>query len=233
MFFVGKSATLMKNIWHQVRIEDEVQKVDADGVVDFIMYLEGPEGAAFNYDKGFYGGLTVSAEVDDEKLFRIVEFMDQTSSQENYYFCTYGEEGVDWVMQDGFPQLTEKGSKEVTNSFYCPYTLATNDWMKVDSPLATNEENVLNREKATALDKIASTYESPLVMFDVIKSDSWASFWAKTQDEFDAFEVDVVSGVKTVDEFRAYQQELLSDPLVQASFGEFKKSYEEFGLPEQ
>jgi putative aldouronate transport system substrate-binding protein len=233
MFYVGKSATYLKNMWHQVRLEDEVQKTDPDGKVGFIMSLKGPDGYAFNYDKGFFGGMTVSAAVSDEKLMRIVEFMDQTSAEENYNFCTFGLEGVHWNLVDGFPQLTEQGQTEVTNSFYSPYTLATNLWAKVDSPLATNEENLANREKSKALDTVAAEYVSPLNMFDVIISESWASFWSKVSAEFEAFEVDVISGAKTIEDFRAYQQELLSDPEVQASFLEYKASYEEFGFPEQ
>ena len=71
---------------------------------------------------------------------------------------------------------------------------------------------------------------APFLIFNIISSPTWSDYWALTQDEFNAFRADVVTGNKTIDAFRAYQQNLLESPEVAAATVEYKTSYDEFGL---
>jgi len=227
----GKGGMYFKNIWHRYRMNQEIKKTIPTAEIIPLLYFESPKGISIRYDKGFYGGIMVNTKMDEPRFLKLMTFFDHTSDPDNYFYFMYGIEGRYWNLVDGFPQLTEEGKKDVNNSFYCPYTLATDMYGKVDSPLAPPAYNRETREMAKELDVVAAKMgHQPFMPFEIISSNSWAQFWALNQSEFMSFVVDVITGKKSVDDLRAYQQRMLKDPLVQAAMKEFKQSWDEFGL---
>jgi ABC-type sugar transport system, periplasmic component len=223
IFLSGQSASLVKNSWHKYRIEQELKKVDPKARVVLLPYLVGSAGMAHYYDLGYFGGMLISSQVSDEKLAAILRFFDATAAAENYNFVNFGIEGVDWVMKDGAPSLTEKGQQEVTSSFNAPFIFATNEFAKVDSPLAPMSYNLKTREEM----KVLYSKKGKADIFNALQSDSWRAFWSKTQDEFIAQETDAVTGRITMDQFKAYQKQLADSPEAKASAVEFAKSYKQ------
>jgi putative aldouronate transport system substrate-binding protein len=227
----GKSGWYYKNVWHRFRLNQEIDKVNTDFEITPIFSLEGPDGVSIMYDKGFYGGIMVNSKLDDIRFQKLLAFFDRTSDPDNYFYFMYGIEGRYWNLVDGFPQLTEEGKKDVNNSFYCPYTLATDMYGKVDSPLAPPIYNRETREMVKVVDTVVAKMGcAPFTFFDIISSQSYANFWSLNSTEFNSNVADVITGKKPVSEFRAYQQRLLKDPLVQEGMKEFKQSWDEFGL---
>ena len=227
----GKGGMYFKNFWHRYRMNEETRKSVPNAEIVPLLYFESAQGTSIRYDKGFYGGIMVNAKMSDARLQKLLVFFDHTSDPANYNYFMYGIEGRYWNMVDGFPQLTEEGKREVNNSFYCPYTMATDMYGKVDSPLAPPAYNRESREMVKELDVIAAKMgHQPFMPFEIISSSSWANFWAMNQDEFMSFVVDVITSKRSVDDLRAYQQRMLRDPLVQAAMKEFKQDWDEFGL---
>jgi putative aldouronate transport system substrate-binding protein len=227
----GKSGWYYKNVWHRFRLNQEIDKVNPDFEITPVFSLEGPGGVSVMYDKGFYGGIMVNSKLDDARFQKLLTFFDRTSDPDNYFYFMYGIEGRYWNLVDGFPQLTEEGKKDVNNSFYCPYTLATDMYGKVDSPLAPPAYNRETREMVKAIDTVVGNMGcAPFTFFDIISSQSYANFWSLNSTEFNSNVADVITGKKPISEFRAYQQRLLRDPLVQEGMKEFKQSWDEFGL---
>lgn len=224
MFMTGRSATFVKNSWHKFRMEEETAKTDPAADVTLIPHLKGPNGYAHIYDLGYFGGMGISKKVEESKMLRIVEFFDATSAVENYNFVNFGIEGVHYTIVDGFPSLTDVGKQEVNNSFNAPFIFATNEFAKVDSPLAPMDYNLQTREEMKELYNI----EGKVDIFRVLQSDVWTKEWSKIQDEFESMEARAISGAITMEEFRAYQQKLVENPDIIESFPEFAKSYEEF-----
>ncbi|MFR7553283.1 MAG: hypothetical protein ACLUVB_11330, partial [Acutalibacteraceae bacterium] len=213
------------------RINEEIKKVDSNGSFVPIFGLEGPGGTSVFYDMGYSGGLSVNSGLDEEKFLRWMDFMEQTCDPENYNYFYYGIEGVHYNIVDEFPALTEEGKKVVNNSFYIPFTLATATYTKVNSPLAPAAYNLAMQDTVQEVDTLAAKIDgAPFLIFNIISSPTWSDYWALTQDEFNAFRADVVTGNKTIDAFRAYQQNLLESPEVAAATVEYKTSYDEFGL---
>lgn len=227
----GKGGIYSKNAWHSYRINEEIKKVDSNGSFVPIFGLEGPGGTSVFYDMGYSGGLSVNSGLDEEKFLRWMDFMEQTCDPENYNYFYYGIEGVHYNIVDEFPALTEEGKKVVNNSFYIPFTLATATYTKVNSPLAPAAYNLAMQDTVQEVDTLAAKIDgAPFLIFNIISSPTWSDYWAQTQDEFNAFRADVVTGNKTIDAFRAYQQNLLESPEVAAATVEYKTSYDEFGL---
>jgi putative aldouronate transport system substrate-binding protein len=227
----GKGGMYFKNVWHRFRLNQEIQKNLPSAEIIPLFWFEGPGGVSLRYDSGFYGGIMVNTKLAENKFLRLMDFFEQTSKPENYNYFTYGLEGQYWTLVDGFPQLTEEGKKDVNNSFYCPYVLATDIYNKVDSPLAPPAYNRETREMVKELDLVAARLgHQPFGIFGIISSQTWANFWAMNESEFLSRVVDTITGKMSMNDFRAYQQQLLGNSDVQKAMKEFKQSWDEFGL---
>ena len=233
LFLSGKGGIRHQNLWHRWRLEHSVQEAVPGSSIVPMFYITSDDGKYVHpqYDIGFYGGLAINADLPEEKVVKILEFMDKTADPELYNTFRYGLPEVHWTMVDGFPALNEKGKAEVTNSFYGPFCLATNLYDKVDSPLATPAYNLESREMAKDVDKAAAMIDgSPIRLFAVLKSNTWSAYWAVEKPQFDAFVAETIAGAHTLDELRDYQARIKAVPEVQEGFREFKASYEDFGL---
>ena len=227
LFTTGKSASLVKNAWHQYRLQEEARKTDPEAEVVLIPYLEGPNGYAHIYDLGYFGGMAISANCSEEKVKQILKFFDATCAEENYNFVNYGIEGVQWTMVDGVPTLTEQGEKEVTNSFNAPFIFAANEFAKVDSPLADKAFNEATRETMKQLYTMGGT-GGKIDKFNVLQSDTWTQVWGEYSAEFAAMETKAISGAISMEEFRDYQKSLRDNAEFKQAFQEFSQSYDEF-----
>jgi len=147
MFMTGRSASFVKNAWHKYRMEQENRKTQPDAKVTLLTHLEGPRGYAHIWDLGFFGGMAISKKVSEEKMLRILDFLNATADEKYYNFVNFGIENVHYVMKDGFPSLTEEGKKVVNSSFNAPFIFSTAEFAKVDSPLAPMSYNLETREE--------------------------------------------------------------------------------------
>ena len=83
MFMTGQTASAERNIYHYKRLETELNKRDPNvkGTAVAILYVQGPDGRyGFDYDKGFWGGLVISAKLPEEKIKRILKFLDKSAA---------------------------------------------------------------------------------------------------------------------------------------------------------
>jgi len=223
LFLAGTVATWVKNAWHKYRGDQELKKINPNASVTLLPYLDGPNGFAHIWDLGYFAGTALNGKLPKEKVEGILAFYNMTSAESEYNFVNYGVEGVHWTLKDGFPSLTEKGKQEVTASFNAPFIFATAEFAKVDSPLAPMSYNLQTREEMKVLYK----KKGQVNLYDVLQSDGWAAFWARTANEFSSKEVEAITGKISMDQFRAYQQELLKDPDVQKSFAQLATSYKQ------
>lgn len=231
LMVTGKNGVYQKNSWHRYRLNDELHRVLPDAEIRPIYYLDGPGGTSIWYDLGFWGGLAINKNVPEAKMKRIMEFVNGTSDPDMVNYFQYGIPGIHHNVVDGFPQFTEQGKREINNTTYIPFILATTEWIKVDSPLAPPAYNLETRQMNLVIDDVAARLgTAPYQLFNLISSKSYARFWAQYQSDFYAMAVDTITGAKTPAQFRAYQQELLRLPDVQAAQREFKQSYDSFGL---
>lgn len=227
LFTSGKSATVVKNAWHLYRLNEECKKTDPNAEVALIPYLKGPDGYSHIYDLGYFGGMAISAKCSEEKVKQILRFFDDTCAKDNYNFMNFGIEGVHWNMVDGTPTFTEKGKKEVTNSFNAPFIFAANEFAKVDSPLADKAFNESTRETMKKLYTMGDS-GGKIDKFNVLQSKTWTNVWAQNMEKFASMETKAISGAISKQEFKEYQKKLREDEQFKKAFQEFSKSYDEF-----
>lgn len=125
LFLTGQTAIRWQNIWHYYRLQTTLQAVPGfeNSWLEMALYATSDDGKykSLNYDIGYYGGLLLNAELSEEKVRAILDFLNKTADPAMYNIHRYGIEGVHWNMVDGYPKATEKGKAEVTNSFYSPF----------------------------------------------------------------------------------------------------------------
>lgn len=233
VFLAGIGGMRGQNAWHRYRLETELQKAVPGAWLETIFGLDGPGGSTVLYDKGFYGGYALNASLkkQPERLEWILDFYNKTADPDKYWYFKYGLEGSYYTVEDGFPKMTELGQKEVTNSFYGPYVLATDLYDKVNSPLADAAYNRETQERVKDVDVQAAKIDgAPFCIFEIIQSPAFAQYWSMHQKEFEAYVADTVTGTHTMEEFRAYQQQYLDAPEMQQAFKEFKENFDEFDL---
>lgn len=235
LFLTGQTAMRYQNIWHYYRLETTLQALEGyeNSSLKLALYATSDDGQniSLNYDAGFYGGLFLNAELEEEKVRAILDFLNKTADPDVYNIHRYGIEGVHWNMVDGLPVATEQGAKEVTNSFYSPFCLSTATYDKVISPLADSAfNNKVIAELAAHDEAVAKINGVPLRIFTVITSESWSANWGYYSTDFDAFVAETIAGKHTIDELRAKQAELAAEDWAQDAFAEFKTSFEEHKL---
>lgn len=231
LFLTGQTAIRWQNIWHYYRLQTTLQAVPGfeNSWLEMALYATSDDGKykSLNYDIGYYGGLLLNAELSEEKVRAILDFLNKTADPDMYNIHRYGIEGVHWNMVDGYPKATEKGKAEVTNSFYSPFCLATATYDKVISPLCDAEFNNEVIEKLKVHDSVVDSIDGiPLCIFQVISSDTWSENWGYYSTEFDGYVTETIAGNHTIDELRAYQAKLAAEDWAQESFVEFAKSFE-------
>lgn len=89
---------------------------------------QGPDGYASvgAYDQN-YRIYAVSAKAAKEgKLDKICELLEWMSSDEGYYLCGWGQEGVNYVLEDGIPVAGDLGDNAFSGTKGQPYTQLRN-----------------------------------------------------------------------------------------------------------
>lgn len=225
-FTTGVSASLFKNSWHRLDLNQNLQSQVGDTAsATMIPYLKGENGTAGYWDLGYFGGLLISKKVPEENVEKILTFLDACCDPANYNLLNYGVEGYHWNYDDGGNVIsTEEGTNEVTNSCLQCFVTATNEWAKVDSKAADKAYNDETREQMSVLYDYGAS--ELMDWWRVLQSTKWSSIWTEYQDEFNAMETRAVSGQISMDEFREYQKSLREMPEFQEAFQEFAAHYE-------
>jgi putative aldouronate transport system substrate-binding protein len=142
--------------------------------VDTIAILPGPsvDGSYTRLSVPSYWSETyIEANVDDDKMDRILQLYNWLYSQEGMYMMQWGFEGKDWTMEDGSVKLltpvnAETGMHTPTAELY-PFTYAMNylaawggDYLQYDDPSIPEDLRTLCKAER---DQRVATWKDPQV----------------------------------------------------------------------
>ena len=218
----GKAASIGYVVRADWQYTETNRKLDPNALVRSAV-LKGPKGYAINLRSNFASGMFISSKVPEEKVRRILDFYESTATAEFLKFGEYGIEGVHYNMVDGYPKMTELGSKEMVISSYDPWVLTYDSGFKIRNVNAPPEFN-----KETEAMVKDWTEKGKLNPFSYLLSDTFSDIWPKYQDEYDTKTVQAIIGKISMNEFRAYQEELRNLPEMKKAFQEFAKSEKDF-----
>ncbi|SFL56371.1 putative aldouronate transport system substrate-binding protein [Paenibacillus sp. 1_12] len=216
IFKTGRSATYMRNIYHDWTYEQELKKKETGAKVESIPALKGPKGYAVNITEGYNGAILISKKVPEDKMLRILDFFNQTAGDELSDLFYNGIKGVHYNEENGVLKPTDLGTKEVNISVRQFIVLNPNRWEKVVNPAATKEWNDAKIKKFEIQEKIGKErYYQSLV------SDTWSKVWPKYTQEWESMRVKAIIGQISMDEYKKYVDKLNES-------ADFKKAYQEF-----
>jgi putative aldouronate transport system substrate-binding protein len=78
-----------------------------------LVALTGPNGKYTPNESGFNGGFLIPKTVPEDKLKKILEFMNYGASEDGYNLANYGFKDIHYVEQDGFKKATEQAKTDI------------------------------------------------------------------------------------------------------------------------
>lgn len=108
----GRAGSYFDTVGSAYGYELDVKKNTPEGEFAVLPYIEGPQGAYAQRDTGSYGVFMIPKSVPEEKMKKILEFMDYGASQEGSDLASFGLEGVHYNEVDGFKEPTEQAAKD-------------------------------------------------------------------------------------------------------------------------
>jgi putative aldouronate transport system substrate-binding protein len=203
------------------------EKIDPGAIAQFTAPLEGDPGKyAIGLGNGVVDQMFISAKVPRDKMLRIMDYFERTTTDEYYELTTYGVEGIHFNRDSrGYRLITPKRDAQLGSS--APWQvlpLAYNPYMKVDSPAAAEEYNIAQRKRFSDLG-----YETKgtLDPFAVVTSQKWIEIWPKYMQAWAAKCTQAVVGDISLDEFQRYVDSINNDPEMKTAYREFAANYRE------
>lgn len=223
MLKTGRMAMKWKNTWHCYTMSNEAEKVQPGATIRTLPVITNGDYICCRFDPGFVGAIVISKKVPEDRMLKMLEYINKTLDKEFAQYVQYGIEGVHHTVVDGKKVLTELGTTQIQNDTNVTFAIYCDEWFKVDSPTAPEEFNQMIRDRSQIM------YEYGRVNpWQIIRSDTWSSEWPVYQQDFESTRVKAITGAITMDEFRAYQQQLLNEPFVSDAIEEFTASRNEF-----
>ena len=85
--------------------------------VEWLPYLEGPSGKYAAKGSGHFGMFVIPKRVPEEKVKKLLEFLDYGATDEGNELAFYGRSGIDFNLVDGNYELTDKAQNDPSFGF--------------------------------------------------------------------------------------------------------------------
>jgi len=223
LYKTGRAVSYVRNVWRDYQFEQEIKKVQPDAEVITLPPMQGPGGYSVHLSPPTFGAMYISKKVPEEKVKRILDYMEMTTTKEFTDFNYYGIEGVHHTVVDGQPQLTELGVKQVTANANQVFAMAFNNEMKVLNPAAPKAYNDAKLKSVEVFAEVGK-----LNPFQMINSDTWTNIWPAHESEWQSMVVKAIVGQISMDEYRAYVDNLNNKPEFKQAYKEFAEAYQQF-----
>ncbi|TVY09206.1 extracellular solute-binding protein [Paenibacillus cremeus] len=226
LFESGKAASLINESFRwDYPFMTSIKKVQPDAIVDTVPPLKGPGGYAVRYSTGVDGAFLISKKVPEDKVKRILDYLEMTNTKEYYDFSVNGLEGIHFNRVNGEIQLTDQHKKDVgSTSPWQPIALYYDKYGKIVTPTAPKEYNDAKIKQVESQGYFEKGLISP---FSVINSATWIATWPKFEQEWTSMAVKAVVGQISMDEYKAYVKKINDDPNIKKAYQEFAKDYKE------
>jgi len=223
LYKTGRAVSYVRNIWRDYQFEQEIKKVQPEAEVITLPPMKGPGGYSVHLAPPTFGAMYISRKVPEEKVKRILDYMEMTATKEFTDFNYYGIEGVHHTVVDGQPQLTELGVKQVTANANHVFAMAFNNEMKVVNPAAPKAYNDAKLQSVQVFAEVGK-----LNPFQIINSETWTNIWPAYEGEWQSMVIKAIVGQISMDEYRAYVDNLNNKPEFRQAYKEFAEAYQQF-----
>ncbi|MBM0066409.1 extracellular solute-binding protein [Alkalicoccobacillus gibsonii] len=218
----GRAVSYARSIWWDKEYEDAISRTQDDPEI-VNLALEGPGGIGVNLATGVSGGYFISKKVPEEKVIKILDYLEHTASEEITDLSYYGIEGVHHEVIDGQKVLNELGEQEINTTAKGAGVLAYAMWGKVESASGSKEYNDAKKEQVEHFDEIGTI--DPMTG---LHSDAWLNEWAKHVNEWETMVTRVIVGQISIEEYEDYIESINNSPAMMEAFSELGDEYRMF-----
>lgn len=220
LFTTGRAASYTRSIWWDKEWEDAMKKSGQPDAKILNLTLKGPKEYAVNLTIGGSGSFLISKRVPEEKVWRILDYLEQSASEEMTDLAYYGIEGVHHTVVDGQKILNEQGIKEVNTTSKNAGSLATLKWGKV---ISASGDKAYNEAKIAEVSNFAEI--GKVDPFAYLISDTWIEAWAKYENEWKSTLTQAIVGQITMEQYKQFVDKINNLPEVKKAYLEFAEHY--------
>jgi len=193
-------------------------KTDAD--LEWMPYLEGPNGKFASKGNGHFGMFVIPKSVPEEKVKKLLAFLDYGASDEGHELANYGREGIEFNRVDGGYELTDKALNDPSFQFM------QNIFMKFDkyANLGTGLPAAKLKAERKLIDEAAEvSVASPINgLTSETAATSGSDYGKKIQD----MKTKVIMGDRTLEDWDKLVAQLKADKTYLKINEEYNAAYE-------
>ncbi|MBD2848550.1 extracellular solute-binding protein [Paenibacillus sp. IB182496] len=223
LYKTGRAASYARSIWWDKEWEDSNKKNGQPDAEIMNLTMEGPGGTAVALTTGGNGAFLISKKVPEEKVWRLLDYFEQSASQELTDLAYYGIEGVHHTVEDDQKVLNEQGVLEINTTSKQVGVLASLKYGKVVSASGSKAYNEAKIAEVEHFDQVGTV--NP---FGYLMSDTWNNVWARYESEWKSMVTQAIVGQITIDEYKAFIAKINALPEAKQAYQEFAEGYAAF-----
>jgi putative aldouronate transport system substrate-binding protein len=202
----------------------------ANAEAQLVPPLEGKSGFyAVASGTGVIDSMFISKKVPQDKMLKIMDYFERTTTMGFYALTTYGVEGVHFNKDaNGYRVMLPQRDKDMGSS--APWQvlpLAYYSYMKLDSTAAPEAYNIAERK---LFDDYGYEKKGITDTFALLTSAKWAQVWPRFMQNWATKCAQAVVGDISMADFQSYVDSINNDPDVKAAYQEFAQMYKDMGL---
>ncbi|WP_409344557.1 extracellular solute-binding protein [Paenibacillus sp. MBLB4367] len=216
----GGGGYAMNNAWSRLA---PIQKVDPKAELVPVTALSGPSGNKYTPSGSpFYGHYLIPKKVSEDKVKKILAFMDYGYGKEGNKLARYGIPDVHYKEENGKIVPTEQAKKDkVTTNLMDSLFQEINPYSAVYAQGMTDE--FLTRQKKIVDERTKVKVAKP---DDGLVSDAYNKYYSEIKKKTDDMRVKVILGKATIAEYDKFIADLKADPNMQLITKEMNEAYQ-------
>ncbi|MFK7696307.1 extracellular solute-binding protein [Paenibacillus sp. HJGM_3] len=214
----GSAGYAMNNGW---KFTEELRKSNPNAAMVPMPYVKGPQGNKFTIaTSGFYGAFAIPKKVPEDKVKKLLAFMDYGFSSEGNTLANYGVKDTHYTETNGLKKTTEKFAQDLLDgNFMGIYMLNSNDLVTL-VPGIPSDFYELNKKVYTEREQ-AAPKDPSVGLF----SESNAKLWPDIKKKVDDMRVKVILGQEKIEAYDAFIANLKKDGDLQKIIKEMNDAY--------
>jgi putative aldouronate transport system substrate-binding protein len=200
----GSAGYSMNNGW---KFTQELRKTNPNANVVPLPYLKGPKGNKFTIaTTGFYGAFAIPKKVPEDKVKKILAFMDYGYSTEGNTLANYGVKDVHYTEADGMKMTTEKFNQDLLEGNFKGVWIQNSSDIVTVVPGITKEFYELNKKVYAEREKAAP--KNPAIG---LFSEAHSKLMPEITKKVDDMRMKVILGQENIEAYDAFIQKLKTD----------------------
>ncbi|WP_372632092.1 extracellular solute-binding protein [Cohnella sp.] len=192
----------------------------AQADLEWVSYLEGPNGKFASKGNGHFGMFVIPRNVPEDKVKKLLAFLDYGASDEGHELASYGRPGVEHNLKDNSYELTEKAKNDPSFQFMQNIFMKFDKYANLGTGLPADK---LAKERKLIDEAAEVSVTSPTNgLISETATTSGSDYSKKIQD----MKTKVIMGDKKLEDWDKFVEQLKADKTYLKILEEFDAAYQ-------